>query len=46
MTLADAFDWPDETLASDIGRYDGNVYEALYESAKRSRLNKTQVGNS
>lgn len=43
VSLVDAFDWHDETLASDLGRYDGQVYEALYNSAKRSRLNDTQV---
>ena len=37
--LTDAFDIPDRTLASTIGRYDGNVYEALYEAAKKSSLN-------
>lgn len=31
---------PDNILASNIGRFDGNVYEALYDSAKKSSLNK------
>ena len=40
VTLVDAFDFPDAVLNSTIGSYDGNVYEALYESAKRSSLNQ------
>ncbi|CAG5122877.1 unnamed protein product [Candidula unifasciata] len=43
VALVDAFDFPDKVLDSDLGRYDGNVYEALMDYAKRSRLNKTQV---
>jgi hypothetical protein len=30
-------------LNSTIGRKDGNVYEALYQSAKDSNLNQTEV---
>ena len=37
----DAFDIPDRVLCSALGRYDGNVYEALLESAKRAPLNQT-----
>ncbi|KAL4217914.1 Peroxisomal acyl-coenzyme A oxidase 1 [Mactra antiquata] len=44
--LVDAFDYPDQVLQSCIGRYDGNVYEALYEYAKGSPLNKTDVHES
>jgi len=40
VALVDAFDFPDRVLNSAIGRYDGNVYEALFESAKRSVLNQ------
>ncbi len=29
-------------LSSTLGRFDGNVYEALYEGATRSKLNHTQ----
>eukprot|EP01006_Ploeotia_vitrea_P042804 TRINITY_DN66661_c13_g5_i1.p2 TRINITY_DN66661_c13_g5~~TRINITY_DN66661_c13_g5_i1.p2 ORF type:complete len:762 (+),score=442.62 TRINITY_DN66661_c13_g5_i1:295-2286(+) len=39
VALVDAFDIPDRVLNSTIGRYDGNVYEALYESAKQASLN-------
>ena len=39
VALVDAFDIPDRVLNSTIGRYDGNVYEALYEAAKLSNLN-------
>ncbi|KAL1922943.1 uncharacterized protein VTP21DRAFT_9319 [Calcarisporiella thermophila] len=41
VPLVDAFDFPDNVLNSTIGRYDGNVYEALYEAAAKSRLNRT-----
>ncbi|XP_060608673.1 peroxisomal acyl-coenzyme A oxidase 1-like [Ruditapes philippinarum] len=46
VALVDAFDYPDEILQSCIGRYDGNVYEALYEYAKMSPLNKQDVQDS
>eukprot|EP00005_Dracoamoeba_jomungandri_P012469 CAMPEP_0174275486 /NCGR_PEP_ID=MMETSP0439-20130205/59850_1 /TAXON_ID=0 /ORGANISM="Stereomyxa ramosa, Strain Chinc5" /LENGTH=726 /DNA_ID=CAMNT_0015367591 /DNA_START=8 /DNA_END=2188 /DNA_ORIENTATION=+ len=41
LPLVDAFDFPDNVLNSVIGGYDGNVYEGLYESAKKSELNQT-----
>jgi len=41
VALVDAFDIPDRVLNSVIGRYDGNVYEALFESAQKSVLNQT-----
>jgi len=31
VALVDAFEFPDRVLNSTIGRFDGNVYEALYE---------------
>ncbi|KAL1921131.1 uncharacterized protein VTP21DRAFT_10847 [Calcarisporiella thermophila] len=40
VSLVDAFDIPDNVLNSTIGRYDGNIYEALYEAAARSKLNE------
>ncbi|XP_059149991.1 peroxisomal acyl-coenzyme A oxidase 1-like isoform X2 [Physella acuta] len=43
VALVDAFDFPDCVLDSDLGRYDGNVYEALMEFARRSKLNKSEV---
>uniref|UniRef100_UPI00398E9DBA peroxisomal acyl-coenzyme A oxidase 1 isoform X2 n=1 Tax=Pristiophorus japonicus TaxID=55135 RepID=UPI00398E9DBA len=46
VALVDAFDYPDAVLASVLGRYDGNVYEHLFEWAKRSPLNKTEVHES
>lgn len=30
VTLVDAFEFPDSALNSALGKYDGNVYEALY----------------
>jgi len=41
IALVDAFEIPDRVLQSAIGRYDGNVYEALYETALRSTLNQS-----
>ncbi|XP_012369957.1 peroxisomal acyl-coenzyme A oxidase 1 isoform X2 [Octodon degus] len=46
VALVDAFDFKDMTLGSVLGRYDGNVYENLFEWAKKSPLNKTQVHES
>jgi hypothetical protein len=43
VALVDAFDYPDEILQSCLGRYDGNVYEALYKYAKSSPLNEKEV---
>lgn len=39
--LVDAFDFPDNVLKSTIGRYDGNIYEALFDAAQKSTLNQT-----
>eukprot|EP00927_Polykrikos_kofoidii_P076950 TRINITY_DN73955_c0_g1_i1.p1 TRINITY_DN73955_c0_g1~~TRINITY_DN73955_c0_g1_i1.p1 ORF type:complete len:697 (-),score=135.34 TRINITY_DN73955_c0_g1_i1:52-2142(-) len=46
VTLTDAFGFTDYGLRSTIGRYDGNVYEAIYNEAKLSPLNQsdTMVG--
>ncbi|XP_069510827.1 peroxisomal acyl-coenzyme A oxidase 1 isoform X1 [Ambystoma mexicanum] len=46
VALVDAFDYSDAQLASVLGRYDGNVYENMFEWAKKSPLNKTQVHES
>jgi flavocytochrome c len=43
VALVDAFDFPDNVLKSTIGRYDGNVYEALYDAAQKSSLNQNDV---
>ena len=40
VTLVDSFDYKDHILKSTIGRYDGNVYEALFDAAQRSTLNR------
>jgi acyl-CoA oxidase len=40
VALVDSFDIPDRVLGSTIGRFDGNVYEALYEQALKSPLNQ------
>jgi acyl-CoA oxidase len=40
VPLVDSFDFGDNVLRSAIGRYDGNVYEALFDSAQKSVLNQ------
>jgi len=42
VPLVDAFEFHDRVLGSTIGRFDGNVYEALYEGATKSKLNLTR----
>jgi len=46
VALVDAFDFPDELLCSVLGRYDGQVYENLYNWAANSPLNKTPVSSN
>ncbi|GMS93122.1 hypothetical protein PENTCL1PPCAC_15297, partial [Pristionchus entomophagus] len=43
VSLVDSFEQSDRELNSVLGRRDGNVYEALYEWAKNSELNYTDV---
>ncbi|GMT21541.1 hypothetical protein PFISCL1PPCAC_12838 [Pristionchus fissidentatus] len=43
VSLVDSFDQSDRLLNSVLGRRDGNVYDALYEWAKSSELNYTEV---
>ena len=43
VALVDAFNHSDRDLNSALGRYDGNVYEALFEWTKRDPMNKTDV---
>ncbi|GMR51611.1 hypothetical protein PMAYCL1PPCAC_21806 [Pristionchus mayeri] len=43
VALVDAFDHSDRLLNSVLGRRDGNVYEALFQWAKASELNYTDV---
>uniref|UniRef100_A0A3B5ADB2 Acyl-coenzyme A oxidase n=2 Tax=Stegastes partitus TaxID=144197 RepID=A0A3B5ADB2_9TELE len=46
VALVDAFDIHDKRLNSVLGRYDGNVYEKMFEWARRSPLNATEVHES
>lgn len=46
VALVDAYDFPDTVLQSCLGRFDGQVYKALYDYAKRSPLNKKEVLDS
>jgi acyl-CoA oxidase len=41
--LVDAFDFPDFLLNSALGRYDGKVYESLYNWAQQEPLNQSKV---
>ncbi|KGL73967.1 Peroxisomal acyl-coenzyme A oxidase 2, partial [Tinamus guttatus] len=43
VPLVDAFDFTDKNLNSALGSYDGQVYQRLYEGARRSPTN--QQGN-
>ena len=45
VPLVDSFNMSDLTLASALGRYDGNVYEALYKWALKEPLNKSHVAD-
>ena len=42
--LVDGFGFRDTQLKSTIGRYDGRVYEAIYEKAKSGSLNTIEGG--
>jgi len=42
VSLVDAFGFTDSALGSAVGRYDGNVYEALYEYARNNPLNQDE----
>ncbi|XP_035516550.1 peroxisomal acyl-coenzyme A oxidase 1 isoform X1 [Morone saxatilis] len=46
VALVDSFDLHDKKLNSVLGRYDGNVYEHMFEWARRSPLNATEVHES
>lgn len=39
VALVDSFNYPDYLLRSCLGRYDGNVYEHMYEQASSNGLN-------
>ena len=41
--LVDGFGLTDSQLNSTIGDFDGNVYEKIYETAKKSPLNQAEV---
>lgn len=43
VAYVDAFDIDDRILNSCLGRYDGNVYQSLYDWALKSKLNESQV---
>ncbi|GAB1603699.1 peroxisomal acyl-coenzyme A oxidase 1-like [Argonauta hians] len=46
VALVDAFDFSDRRLHSALGRYDGQVYDALIDYTKQSPLNKKDVLDS
>ncbi|XP_013116939.2 probable peroxisomal acyl-coenzyme A oxidase 1 [Stomoxys calcitrans] len=43
VVICDGFDHHDRNLFSTLGSYDGNVYERIFEEAKRCPLNKQPV---
>ena len=44
VSIVDAFDFRDLDLGySTLGSYDGQIYERLFEAAKKSPLNETDV---
>lgn len=43
VAIVDSFDINDKYLCSVLGAYDGDVYNRLYQWAKLSPLNKTEV---
>ena len=44
VALVDARDFSDFRLKSALGRFDGNVYPAIMEAARRDPLNQTEPG--
>ena len=44
IALVDANDFSDFRLKSALGRFDGNVYEAILEASKKDPLNATEPG--
>jgi acyl-CoA oxidase len=44
LALGDSFAYPDYQLNSALGRKDGNVYQALLDSARSSPLNASEEG--
>jgi acyl-CoA oxidase len=46
VALVDAFDYPDQVLGSCLGRYDGQVYQALYDYAKAAPLRDGSINQS
>ncbi|KAM6588314.1 hypothetical protein CsatA_010919 [Cannabis sativa] len=43
VALVDAFNYTDHYLSSVLGRYDGNVYQNLYDEAWKDPLNESVV---
>jgi len=43
IPLTDSFNFSDIDLNSSLGRYDGNVYENLYETVNKYEINKQEV---
>jgi acyl-CoA oxidase len=43
VSLVDAMNFSDRELGSALGRYDGRVYETLYEWAQQEPLNRADV---
>ncbi|KAL5292989.1 ACOX2.2 family protein [Megaselia abdita] len=46
IALVDGFDLHDRVLDSTLGSYDGNVYERIFDNAKKNPLNQEPVNSS
>lgn len=46
VAIVDGFDIHDRILDSTLGSYDGNVYERIFEAAKKNPLNHEPVNKS
>lgn len=46
VSLVDAFKLPDQLLSSALGRYDGRVYNALFDQALKAPLNEKEVSDA
>ncbi len=46
IPLVDAFDFPDKVLNSALGRYDGDVYNHLFQWAQKAPRNRKKVGGA
>ena len=46
VVLVDSFNYLDSNLCSALGVYDGNVYEKIFDFARKSKFNQNEVHDS